>query len=240
MCVSRKLLAATMFMAMSGSVPAIAAEPFGEMPGELSANVALTNNYIFRGISQSDEHWALQGGFDWEHESGIYLGTWGSTVDFTDAQVEIDGYGGWAGEFNGIGVDLGAIYYWYPGADGNRNYDYFEVAGSLSYDFEIVEVAAGVNYSPDYFASSEDFWYPYADISVPLPYDFELTAHAGYNDIEDEIAFGVPDYWDYNVGVGYNFYGFDLALQWVDTDLDRNECADGCDQSLVLTVSRSF
>ncbi len=237
------LLSATALVATLGCGQVIAAEPFGPLAGEFSANVAFTNNYIFRGISQSDESWAIQGGMDYAHDSGIYLGVWGSNVDFNDndeASAEIDAYVGWAGEFNGVSVDLGGIYYWYPGADSDLDYDYFELAASAGYDFEYFSAEAGVNYSSDYFASSDDFWYPHAGIEVPLPYEFTLSAGVGYSDIEDEVAFGTPDYWDYNIGIGYNLYDFDVAVQFVDTDLSRNECADNCDESLVLTVSRSF
>lgn len=238
-----KMIGATGFVAMLGCGLASAAEPFGPMAGEMSANVAITNNYIFRGISQSDESWALQGGIDYSHDLGIYLGVWGSSVDFSDgdeASVEIDAYAGWAGEIGPVSVDLGAIYYWYPGTDRDFDYDYFELAASVGYDFGYFSAEAGLNFSPDYFASSDDFWYPHASVEVPLPYEFVLSAGVGYNDIEDEAAFGVPDYWDYNVGIGYNFYDFDLLLQFVTTDLSRNECGDNCDESIVLTVSRSF
>src|SRR3546814_1978703 len=66
--------AATMMLA----TPAIAESP---IPGTFAANVALGTDYVFRGISQTDEEPTVQGGFDWSHDSGIYLGIWGSNVD---------------------------------------------------------------------------------------------------------------------------------------------------------------
>ncbi len=61
---------------------------------DVSANVGFVSEYSFRGIAQSDEHPALQGGFDVSHSSGLYAGIWGSNVDFNDgdqASVEVDG-----------------------------------------------------------------------------------------------------------------------------------------------------
>ena len=234
--------AAIALLSLGGS--AMAAEPFGEIPGEFSANIGFTNDYVFRGITQSDEKWALQGGIDYVHDIGIYVGGWGSNVDFDDgdeATVEIDVYGGWAGEIEGISLDVGAIYYLYPGADSNLDYDYWELAGSVGYDFEIFSAGAGVNFSPDYFAGSGTFWRPFGEVEVPLPYDFTLSGHIAYNSIDDEAAFGVPDYLDYGVSLAYNLYGFDLSVSWVDTDLDEpTECAAACDDLFVFLVSRSF
>ncbi len=241
---NKLLLTGAVVASLGAAAPAMAAEPFGEGFGELSANVAFTNNYVFRGITQSDEQFALQGGFDYSHDLGIYLGIWGSSIDFNDGdegELEVDFYGGWAGSYNDIGIDLGVIYYWYPGADDALDYDYVELAGSLSYDFDMFSVAAGLNYSPNYFANSDTFWYPHASIEFGLPYEFTLGASIGHNDIDDEASFGVEDYTDYSISLGYEFYGFDLSLAWIDTDLDEpTECADGCEDHIVFTVARSF
>ena len=99
----------------------------------------MTSDYTFRGISQTAEDPAIQGGFDYEHGSGLYIGTWASNVDFevqtvSDATMELDVYGGIAGEFdNGLGWDVGILSYNYPGADSSLEYDFTEVYGSLSY-----------------------------------------------------------------------------------------------------------
>ena len=97
----------------------------------ISGNVALTSDYRFRGISQSDEDIAIQGGFDFEHESGFYVGTWGSSVDFDtngpccDGSLELDIYAGFGGAFNeDWGYDVGVLAYLYPGDDGQEG-DYF-------------------------------------------------------------------------------------------------------------------
>ncbi len=106
---------------------------------DLSANLGVSSNYYFRGVTQTDDSAAISGGIDYAHDSGFYVGTWMSNVDFGGKEdVEIDGYAGFANEIGdtGLGYDLSAWYYWYPGAGGEAqggDIDYAEVSGSLSY-----------------------------------------------------------------------------------------------------------
>ncbi|HRQ61874.1 MAG TPA: TorF family putative porin, partial [Alphaproteobacteria bacterium] len=103
MTLSKTLVAVLAAATLIPSVSAHAAD-WG-IPGEFSASAALVSEYAFRGISQSDEHPALQGSIDYEHESGFYAGVWGSSVDFNDgseATVETDLYAGLAGEIGNI------------------------------------------------------------------------------------------------------------------------------------------
>lgn len=218
-----------------------ASDGFG---ADISANVGFVSQYSFRGIAQSDEHIALQGGFDVSHDSGLYAGVWGSSVDFNDgdqAIVETDLYGGYAGVLGGINYDVGVIYYAYPGADSSKNYDFWEGSLALGYDFDVFSASASVNYSPNYFGNSGDAQYYALGVDVPLPKEFTLSGHIGHQVIEKNASFGVPDYTDWSLGLGYTLQGFDLSLQYVDTDLDEpRECADGCAARAILGVSRSF
>ena len=211
---------------------------------DISANIGFVSEYSFRGIAQSDEKPAIQGGFDVSHDSGLYAGIWGSNVDFNDgdeATIETDLYAGYKGTCEGISYDIGGIYYAYPGADSALNYDYFEAALSLGYDFGVASTSASLNYSPEYFADSGDALYYKAGIDVPLPHEIGLSAHIGHQDIDDNTAFGVPDYTDWSVGLGYTLKGFDLSVQYIDTDLDEpTECADGCAERIIVGVSKSF
>jgi len=210
---------------------------------EVSANVGFVSEYSFRGIKQSDEHPAIQGGFDVGHSSGLYAGVWASNVDFDDGDktsMEVDVYAGYAGSFKGVSYDIGAIYYAYPGADSSDNYDFVEGAVSVGYDFDVAAVAASVNYSPEYFGDSGDAFYYALGVDVPLPADLSLSAHVGRQSIDDNTAFGVPDYTDWSLGLGYNYKGFDLSVAYIDTDLNSTECADGCDSKVIFGVSRSF
>ncbi len=214
---------------------------------DLSGNVALTSDYTFRGISQTDEDPAVQGGFDLAHSSGFYAGVWASNVDFDDgdeAHIEMDVYGGISGEFpNALGWDVGILHYDYPGADSSLDYDFNEIYGSLSYDFGPVAASAGISYSNDYFGGSDNATYYSLDLSVPLPQDFSIGAHVGRQEIDENNTFGTPDYTDWKLGVSKEIGGFGLALDYVDTDLSDSDCFGGsdlCDGRVVFTVSKSL
>jgi uncharacterized protein (TIGR02001 family) len=210
---------------------------------EITGNVAMTSDYLFRGISQSDNDPAIQGGFDYSHESGFYAGTWASSVSF-DGNVEIDLYAGFGGETaGGLAWDLGAIAYQYPGDSSGVDSDFEEVYGSLGFDFGVASVTAGLAYSPDYFAESDDAYYYYLDAGIPLGEMFSLALHYGHQDIDDNAAFGTPDYDDYSVGVSTEQAGLGFDLTLSDTDLNTAECFGGdsiCDSTVVFTVSKSL
>tara|TARA_Y100001933_G_scaffold260034_1_gene311249 strand:- start:28 stop:408 length:381 start_codon:yes stop_codon:yes gene_type:complete len=96
----------------------------GPAQGQVTGNVGAVSNYFFRGITQTDDGPAIQGGFDFASESGFYSGVWLSNVDFggkEDAEANL--YAGYGGAFGGSGVtwDVGAIYYLYPGG-GDLDY----------------------------------------------------------------------------------------------------------------------
>jgi uncharacterized protein (TIGR02001 family) len=117
-------------------------------------NVGLYSQYIFRGLTQTDRRPALQGGVDLTHSSGFYLGAWGSNIDWLRSSygptgavidpyytkggnLEVDLYGGYRTELgkSGIGIDVGALQYWYPGTlnAGYAKANTTELYGALSY-----------------------------------------------------------------------------------------------------------
>lgn len=129
-------------------------------PHTFTGNVSVVSDYRFRGVSQSYKQPALQGGFDYSHASGFYVGNWNSSVSGNTynngASLEMDFYGGWKTEFsNGIGLDIGGLYYYYPGsyyqsgiASGKKKYDNFELYLGLSYKW----LSAKYSYATtDYF-----------------------------------------------------------------------------------------
>ncbi|HEY6598464.1 MAG TPA: TorF family putative porin, partial [Pseudomonadales bacterium] len=92
----------------------------------LTANVGLFSDYRFRGFTQTDYNPAIQGGFDFAHSSGFYLGNWNSNISSTlynGAPIEMDFYGGYKHAFGDFTLDIGAIYYYYPGS-GEYNPDF--------------------------------------------------------------------------------------------------------------------
>jgi uncharacterized protein (TIGR02001 family) len=201
-----------------------------------SANAAFTTDYVFRGISQTLEEPAVQAGFDFAHDSGLYASIWGSNVNFADgdqAHVEIDYIAGYASTLGELGYDLGAIYYSYPGADSALDYDFFEAFGALSYEFGPVSLAGGLNYSPEFFGDTGSATYVYVGASAPLAGIFSVSATVGRHDID-----AADDYLHWQLGVGAELSGFAFDLSYHDTDLDGG--GDIADSRLVATVSRSF
>ncbi|MBT5471782.1 MAG: hypothetical protein HOK41_14365 [Nitrospina sp.] len=223
-------------------------DPF-KLPGNFNGSFGIFTEYIFRGITQSDEHPAIQGSFDWSHDKGFYLGVWGSNVDFGDgdqANTEFDWYGGVTREYYGVAIDLGFVYYTYPGANDVLNYDFFEYKVGLGYELSMVALSASVNYSPEYFGGTGDATYMSFDADAPLLQGVGLTAHLGRQWITDSAAFGIGavdptrDYLDWSVGLTYSTNGFDLSLQYIDTDLSTSDIADGAEGTAVFGITKSF
>lgn len=214
---------------------------------EISANVALTTDYKFRGISQSDESPALQGGFDLSFDNGMYVGTWASSVDFDtngdgfDGSLELDYYVGWGGEVSdSVGVDVGILYYSYPGDNGPDG-DYLEFYGSVS----IADGTLGFAYSDDYYGETDTFYYLYGDYSFALGENLSLDLHVGYNDLDEDGGFlsdGQDSYVDYSVGLSTSVASVDLSLAVVGTDLDEEEVfgTDWGEDSVIFTISKSM
>lgn len=190
-----------------------------------------TNDYDFRGNSQSAKDPALQASVDYAADSGWYIGAWASNIDFfepdADPKIEVDYYTGFTGTTEGgLGWDAGFVYYSYP---QEGDFDYAEIYGSLSYSWfkgkiwysnafggDAAEELAKDNVGEDDVAA----WYVEGNATIPLPANFSLLLHAGLStgDYWDN-AFG-DDQIDYSVGVGYTIGKFNLALKYADTDSD--------------------
>ena len=214
---------------------------------EITGNVALTSDYKFRGISQSDESPAIQGGLDYAHDSGFYVGTWASSVDFDtngagyDGSLELDVYAGFGNTIgdSDFGYDVGVMYYAYPGDDGAEG-DYFEVYGGLSWK----DLSLSVAYSDDYYAETGKFYYVAGDYFFSFAENWTLDLHAGYNSFDEEgfLSDGADQYWDYSVGVGVSLAGLDLSLAYVGTDLDEEEVfgSKWGDAQAIFSISKSM
>ena len=237
----KKILVATALLA--GSQAALA---------EISGNVALTTDYRFRGYSQTTSDPAVQGGFDYSHESGFYAGAWGSNVEFAGS-LELDYYAGYAGDVTeGIGFDVGAIYYDYPGGDlgGDVDPEFWEVYGGLSGDVGPVSLSGTISYSDDYFGESGNSFYYDLGASYGLPSDFTLSAHYGYQTIDDGavtkagfFSSSEDSYSDWSIGVSKSYMDLDFDLSYIDTDLDNDDdCfgANACEGTVVFSISKSL
>jgi len=142
---------------------------------EISANIGATSNYLWRGVTQTDDGAAVSGGLDYAHDSGFYAGTWASNVDGGE---ELDLYAGFGGEAGGVGYDVGLIYYMYPSGD---DLDFTEIYGSVSFG----PASAGLAYTIDTEAGGEDeHLYYHVSASTDLGDGWGLGGTIGYYDFD--------------------------------------------------------
>jgi uncharacterized protein (TIGR02001 family) len=214
----------------------------GELP--ISANISIVSDYAFRGISQTDQRPALQGGFDYEHDSGFYVGVWGSNVSWLQdagargSSVELDVYGGYATDLGPIGLDVGLLQYYYPGsyggqykADGNKKPHTLEGYVGVSWEF------LSFTYSHSFtnlFGIDKSKNSKYYDLSASYEILEGLTidAHYGYSRIKN-----ADNYKDWSIGLTKAWGGFDFGLHYVDTDISNERLADS---RFIFSVSKAF
>lgn len=260
--------AGMVLMTASFASPASAADMYGSMkdaPAEpasdltLAASVSLTTDYVFRGISQTDENPAAQATFDATYKK-FYAGFFASNLDFGGAQtpsgefvdvadLEIDFYGGIRPTWNKFTFDFGVIYYAYPNAfDPGGDLDYVELkAGVSTTIFEKLAIGTTGYYSPDNTGEIGDNFvlestaaYTFNKVWMFTPV---VSGVYGYQwGDEDEGGF---DYAYWNVGLNLAFYEkptLSFDIRYWDTDLDG--CDDAtlfqCDERVVGTFKVAF
>lgn len=194
--------------------------------GDLSANVAVTNDYVWRGISQTDNGFAVQGGLDYTN-GGFYVGTWASNVDFgSDADIEVDLYGGYRGAITeSLSFDVGVIGYVYPGED---DLNFLEVKAGLGYTVDALSAGVTAYYDPD-----NENTYVEGTGTYAFTEKFKGLASVGNYSFD---AGG--DYTNWSVGATYSFDLFDLTGKYTDTDIDG--ATDIADENFVIMVSKVF
>lgn len=225
----KSLIALALVSAFAAPAFAEEAAPAAATPA-LTANVGVVSNYVFRGISQSQHQPALQGGVDYAHSSGLYVGLWGSSIEWTDRKdfqihkgngVELDVYGGYKGSVGDFGYDVGAIRYYYPGefqsaAGVTANTTEAYIGGS----WKIVSLKYNHVISNSIFnwggttADTKSQGSNYTDLTVTYPVDetFNLIGHLGRQNIKNTVASGLPaSYTDWKLAatkdVGFGVVG---------------------------------
>lgn len=230
----RTTLAAAAVLALS-SIP-------GAAFADLSFNVGAVTDYRFRGISQTTLRPAIQGGADYSHESGLYVGTWLSNIKWikdagdlagvdTKGPVEVDLYGGYKGEIvkETLSFDVGGLYYYYPtnkygDLAGSSNANTFEVYGALTWKVLTVKYSYATTNTfgwggADGAADSKGSGYLDVSANFDLGNGYTLTPHIGHQDIRH---FEVASYNDYALTVGKDFGGgLSGTVAVVATDADK-------------------
>lgn len=180
----------------------------------LSSSFTLASDYLFDGVSQTQNDPALQASLDWSHDSGFFLGTWASNVDFAPgdpANVEIDFYGGYATEYDsGWGWTTGVYHYSYTGAPSS--YDYTEFSAGLTFPTTTTLQA----WVTDDDALGGEAWRVKAKHSFALPNDFSLDLEATRTEYDGTL---LDDYTHGQIGVSREFGAFNAYLGYSDTNL---------------------
>jgi uncharacterized protein (TIGR02001 family) len=232
-----------------------------ELPYDFSmtANAGLFTDYRFRGVSQTNRKPAFQGGFDFAHKSGFYLGNWNSNIDaemYSGANIEMDFYGGFKGAVDAFSYDVGVLYYYYPGSG--------TLPGGFTVDNTELYVAGGwgpfsLKYSyavSDFFGITDTKGAYYIDgtITYPLTKEFSLIGHLGYqgglkNGAKlTEIDGSGPhsSITDWKLGVAYDLKGWVLGAAYIGTDRSLTggtaafKTRDISNDTLLLSVTKSF
>ena len=183
-------------------------------------SVTATSDYVFRGISQTDEGPALQADFTYTAPSGFYASIWASNVDLAEGgpSVEVDTFIGYNTDLGDefVNLDVKLNRYNYLGGNGS-DFAYNEVNGTLTFG-GVLSVAA--SYTNDVWASGEDGWYLGAGLSLDLGNDYSLAANIGQNLFDSSVA---RDYVDYGVSVSKAWGDFSASLGYVATSSDGQD-----------------
>jgi uncharacterized protein (TIGR02001 family) len=207
----------------------------------INGTAAITSDYRFRGISQSNTNGAVQGSLTIAHKSGFYATVWASTVNGYvtaaadpagtsrgQASVEMDLSAGFKHSFGGTTLDGGVLYYYYPKdkQPGDRtSSDFFEPYASISQVYGPVTGKVTVNYAPkqkalslDQIGPSKSNVYLAGDVSFAIPKTpVSLSGHIGHTFGPSWLAIG-NEYNDWNIGASYTWQQFTASIQYVDTD----------------------
>ncbi|WP_411338793.1 TorF family putative porin [Sphingopyxis sp. J-6] len=210
------------------STPAMAEEEEGGVsagPITVSGGIEVVSDYRFRGISLTGGDVAVQPTLTVSHDSGLYLGVWGSNLEDTPTygKTEIDIYGGYATEIApGTEFDIGLTYYGYPGGEKAAGpADYFEIIGKVSHTLGPVEATGTVGYAWDQQSlGGEDSIYLSAGLSAGIPTTpVTLSAQAGYTDGGLGALAPGSHYWDWSIGASASFGPITAGVKYVDTDI---------------------
>lgn len=231
-------------LTLTAASPAFAQDQTEPAPAvTITGSATIVSDYRFRGFSQSNEEAAIQGGFTITHESGAYIGTWGSSIGFNNG-TEIDVYGGFAKELTpGLTGDIGATLYLYPGSTNTTVIEpYIALTGTLG----PASLKGGVAFAPSGQVSlgRDSGVYVYGDLAVGVPNTpIKLKAHAGYSESDSFLGGSDGEVFDYSLGAEVTWKAITLGVAYINTDaptaLGYKE-AVGADGAVVFSIGAAF
>jgi uncharacterized protein (TIGR02001 family) len=227
---------------LAGIAAAVVAAPT-QAAGEWSANASMTNNYIWRGLTQTENEAAVQGGIDYADESGFYIGTWVSNVNYGAADVysyEHDVYAGYAFETGDVSWDVGYLYYNY---DSAANFDFGEAYVNVGIGGLGLGLYMLTNTEADE-APGQDFdafgtYYASVDYGFQVGNGVDVGLHVGYHDGDFAEAFnGTEDgYFDYGISFAKDGFSFTITDTNVKGDFAAGPTVDNAAVKFVVAYS---
>jgi len=213
-------------------------------PGPFTANLTLTNDYRYRGISQSNFRPAIQGGVDYAHSSGFYIGNWNSSISWisdaasaagnsASAPIEMDFYGGFKYEWSkGFTADVGILQYYYPTTNLSAfaaNPNTTELYAAQNFTFDAVTGYLKFSWAAStLFGTANSAGSNYTDLTVNYDtgvWGLSLNAHVGYQYVAGRVAGGdvsnssLYSYTDWKLGFTKDFgSGFSGSMAYVGTN----------------------
>ena len=209
-----------------------------QSPHTFSGNVGLYSQYIFRGVAQTNKDPALQGGLDYSHSSGFYLGTWASNASwlrdspnvtgYTSSSLEWDFYGGFRGDIgkSGFSYDVGLLQYYYPG-DINAGFtkaDTLELYGALGWKWLTAKYSYSLDNKTFGVSDSRGTWYFDLSASFPVTDQLSIDAHWGKQKFKGTTA-GVSNdsqasFEDWKLGLSFALpKDFTIGAYYTDTSM---------------------
>ncbi|MBU3994007.1 MAG: TorF family putative porin [Alphaproteobacteria bacterium] len=219
----KKIIKAALATTVLASAFAIAAPAYAEDdagPITVSGSATIATQYSLRGISQTDNDAAIQGGITIGHESGLYVSTWASNLagygDFGGSHMELDLIAGYSKDIGGVSLDGGFVYYAYPGVSGA---DFWELYGSVSGDLGPANLKLGTYWTPKQDSLGGHNIWVYSDLGIAIPNTpITLKGHVGYSDGTTGYTQG-GDVFDYSFGADIAWKALTLNVSFVGTDI---------------------
>lgn len=224
-----RLLAAILLL--TAPVAANAGDP---PPSPVSWEVGAVSDYLFRGVSQTDEKPTVQGNLTWTAASGFYVGGAFSGVDFGpgDPKVELDytvGYGRDLGA--SVALDLSLNRYSYTGAS-ELDYNELIATATVADAYRLT-----VGYTNNIWNTDTTGWYYAVAGEWALPADLRLSASLGRTQFRDNLRVEANDYTDWSVAVARSVGPAEVSLGYFGTDAKARESFGKlADNRLLLSV----
>ena len=222
----RKLSLATLIaISTLGTVSAVQADEIG-----ISGNIGATSNYIWRGMTQTDDKSAVSGEIDFDY-NGFYIGAWAANVDFNDdANSEVDVYIGYGNTIENFSYDINYLKFLYPGSDDATEFD--EITIGLGLDID--KLSLGASYSFGVYTENDGDKNDYVEVTAS--YDFDVMnldlSYGDYENTGDNYTVG------FSKSIDLNGNSLDLAIAYADFDADAGPDSD--EEEVFASITYSF